>query len=452
MKKVLIANKDIEEGQKLEKLLGQQFDVTAICSPAEQPDDMKDFRLVLIDSNFTESYGVDFLEKALNNPHLPVLIATPPDNPKHAAEALKLGAFNYIIKTDHYYEAVDILIKEAIHKFDQFIKMNQIIIDLKQKVNELEKQSDPGSKVGKKPDEVTVKEPAKQKGGVTPEKPRGFVFDDIIARLKKGEINLPTPPQIPIKFEEMIRNRTGFHDVAKLLKQDMSISSQLISVSNSAYYQGMAKNTTVEQAITRLGLNTTRKYVEIICNRSLYSSHNKKNVEWLEKLWKHSLSCALAAQQVCEITQQNQAEEVFTMALFHDIGMLILLQIMGELDVDISDDKMSTKDRAEIFNTLSLNHCAFGAMLLKRWGFSNLHQQIALLHKNPEKADPVPNELLIVHFSNLLSKSLGYQVQKESEANIEEALSENPLKLGPEKIAEVKQKVTEHMSNLQGIF
>lgn len=452
MKKILIANSDIEEGQKLKEATGRQFDVTVICSPSEQPEDMKDIRLVLIDSNFTASYGVDFLEDMLNNPHLPVLIATAPDSATAAAEALKLGAFNYVVKTSRYYDVIDFLIKEAIHKFEQYLKMNQTIIELKQRVHELEQQLAAGSGSIKKPGEALVPRPAKQKSGATPVKQRNFVFEDIIARLKKGEINLPTPPQIPIQFEKMIRSRTGFHDVAKLLKQDISISSQLISVSNSAYYQGVAKNTTVEQAITRLGLNTTRKYVEIICNRSLYTAPAKKNALWLERLWKHSLSCGLAAQFACEITQQQQAEEVFTMALFHDIGMLILLQIMGELDVDIADDMMSAEDRAEIFQTLTLNHWAFGAMLLKRWGFSDLHQQIALFHSNPEKADPVSKELLIVHFSNLLAKSLGYCVREESAANIEEALSANPLKLDSGKISEVKQKVTEHMSNLQGIF
>ena len=214
----------------------------------------------------------------------------------------------------------------------------------------------------------------------------------------------------------------------------------------------MAENTTVKQAITRLGLNTTKQYVRIICNRSLYATQKKKNMEWIEKLWKHSLSCGLAAQFTCEIIQQKQPEEVFTMGLIHDIGKLILLQIMGELDIDIADEKLDENYRAELFDALSRNHGTFGATLLKRWGFSSLYQQIALFHDNPENADPISRELLIVHFANLLAKSIGYSVREKYRSRVEKALSTNLLKLDSAKITEISGKVKEQMSNLQSIF
>jgi HD-like signal output (HDOD) protein len=255
-----------------------------------------------------------------------------------------------------------------------------------------------------------------------------------------------------MQFEEMIKNQKGLQEIAQLLKQDVSIASQLISVSNSAYYRGMAENTTVEQAITRLGLNTTKQYVGIICNRALYATQKKKNMGSIERLWKHSLSCGLAAQFTCEVIRQKQAEEVFTMGLIHDIGKLILLQIMGELDIDITDEKLPEDDRAELLDALSKNHGTFGATLLKRWGFSSLHQQIALFHDDLENADPISRELLIVHFANLLAKSIGYSAQQESGVEVEKALSTNLLKLDSEKIAEIGEKVKTHMSNLQSIF
>jgi HD-like signal output (HDOD) protein len=161
----------------------------------------------------------------------------------------------------------------------------------------------------------------------------------------------------------------------------------------------------------------------------------------------------LAAQFTCEVIQQKQSEELFTMGLIHDIGNLILLQIMGELDIDIGDKKMDENDRAELLGALSLNHRAFGAALLKKWGFSEMHQQIALFHNDPQNADPITRELLIVNFANLVSNSIGYTILMDNTSiEIENAFSTNLLKLDSEKIAVVQEKVKEHMGNIQSIF
>lgn len=429
MKRILIANKDRAEGQKLIEIMRQQFDAVVIPSPAELTGDLKNIRFVLLDSNFTESHGTDFLVEILKKASLLVLMVIPPNDPQCAAEALNLGAFNYIIKTDQYYDIVNVLMKEAIQKFEQYEELKQTIVELNKKVKELEQQIAGGPDTQSKPT-----------------RPR---FNDVISQLKEGEITLPSPPNIQIQFEEMIKNQKSYQEMAKLLKQDISIASQLISVSNSAYFGGMAENTTVEQAISRLGLTATKQYVRIICNQSLYATQKKKNRELIEKLWKHSLSCGLAAQFTSEIIHMKEPEEVFTMGLIHDIGKLFFLQIMGELDIDIADDE---NNRAEFFDTLSKNHGPFGAILLKRWGFSSLHQQIALFHDNPEKADPISRELLIVHFANLLVKSMGYSVEEESAVEVEKALSTNLLQLDSAKTNEIREKVKVHMDNLQSIF
>jgi HD-like signal output (HDOD) protein/ActR/RegA family two-component response regulator len=454
MKKILIANSDIEESQKLIEIIGQNFDVFTISRPEELPRDLQGYNLALVDFNISESYGMNILTDILNQSYIPILILAPPDNPKYAAEAIKLGAFNYIIKTDQYFGIVEILVQDTIRKFEQRSEMIQTIIELKRQVNELEQQIASGTKTCNISNK-TKEEPTNviEKAAVAP-KSRKMAFNDVVRRLKRGEINLPTPPKMQIQFDEMVRNQKGIHEIANLLKQDVSISSQLISISNSVYFQGMVENITVEQAITRLGLITARKYVVIICNRSLYVTQKKKNMEWMERLWKHSLCSGLAAQFVCEMTHQKQSEELFSMGLFHDIGKLILLQIMAELDVDIVDDITDEDERTELFSMISCNHGAFGAMLLKRWGFSKLYQQIAMNHDNPENADPISRELLIVNFANIVSKSMGYCLQETltDEEKIEPALSTNLLKIDAPTIATIKAKIQEHMNSLQQVF
>lgn len=452
MKKVLIANADLEETQKLHEIIGQNFEVVTIGRPEELPRDLQGFNLALVDFNISEAYGMNILTDILNQSYIPILILAPPDNPKYAAEALKMGASNYIIKTDQYYDVINILVLDTIRKFEQRSQMIRTIIDLKKRISELENQIASEKNSNKIPNKVKEEQRSVFENAPPAPKSRKMAFNDVVNRLKRGEINLPTPPKMQIQFDEMVRSQIGIQEIARFLKQDVSISSQLISISNSVYFQGIVENTTVEQALTRLGLITARKYVAIISNRSMYATQKKKNMEWMERLWKHSLSSGLAAQFVCEITQQKQSEELFTMGLFHDIGKLILLQLMAELDVDIFNDTTDESDRTDLFHMISNNHGAFGAMLLKRWGFSQLYQQVAQHHDNPENADPISRELLIVNFANLTAKSMGYCLQETPVDEIETALSTNLLKIDAPAIAAIKGKIQEHMKNLQQLF
>lgn len=442
MKRVLIANKDLVETKRLIRVISQQFNVSAINSPSEFNGDLQDINLMLVDCNITPANGIDFISEILKKSYFPILMVTPINNAKCAAEAYQAGAYNYIVKTRRYHEIVNIVIGEAIQRFDEYERMKQIIVDLKKKVAELEEQQahfgSQGASFEKKP-------------GGEPGRAREEVFNEIILRLKKGEINLPSPPQIQIQFEKLMQAEAGIQEIAKLLKQDVSISSKLISISNSALYQGITESRTLEQAIGRLGLNTTKKYIDVIYNRALYTNQWMKNKELMEKLWKHSISCALASQFTCEVTHVKKAEEVFTMGLIHDIGKLILLQIFAELDV-ITGEAAAENTDSDLAKALSLNHGAFGATLLKRWGFSSLFQQVALFHNSLESADSISKELLIVHFANLLAKSMGYRLEEETQTKIEEGLSARLLQISPATMSVIEEKVQQHMGELAAMF
>ena len=443
MKSVLIANSDFAEAHEQKKTISQEFNVSVIASPKELDDHLDKSDLVLLDLNFTEYSGIDFLMKILKESYLPVLTLTPLDDAKAAIEAMRVGAYNYIVKVGDYHEILNLSIKEAIDRFNEREQMKQTIIDLKNRVNELEGQLGIAGK-----EDVQTSPPETRPPETAPAKTN--IVEEIISRFKRGDINLPSLPQINIRFNEMVNKGTNLQEVANLLKQDVAISSKLISVSNSVYYRGVVENKTLGQAISRLGVNTTKRYVETISNRSLYTTENKKFVELIEKLWEHSLSCAYASQIVSEALKLRLPDDPFTMGLLHDIGKLILLQVVAELE--LKGQLGEEADRAELFGTLDTYHGKFGSALLKRWEFSSGYVQVALYHDNLEEADPISKDLLVVHFANLLVKSMGYDQGQQAEIDVEKADSTHLLKLNSTMIDEVKDQVKRHMEELKEYF
>ena len=105
------------------------------------------------------------------------------------------------------------------------------------------------------------------------------MMEQIVFIFKRGEIDLPSHPKLSQKFMELIETGASLQKIAEVLKRDVAISSKLISISNSPFYRGMAKYRTLEQAIGRLGLNTTKQYVDAILHRALYTTKNKNFTE-----------------------------------------------------------------------------------------------------------------------------------------------------------------------------
>ncbi|HOJ14132.1 MAG TPA: HDOD domain-containing protein [Deltaproteobacteria bacterium] len=230
-------------------------------------------------------------------------------------------------------------------------------------------------------------------------------LDGVIERFNRGEMELPPMHLIQRKFYELTASGATLAAIADLLEKDPAISSKLIRISNSSFYRGYNENVTVEQAVNRLGLIATKQTVDAVCSRALYDDVHPNYVQVVEKLWVHSLACAYACQLIAELRGIRLLEDPFTMGLFHDIGKLMLLRVIGELqrsgkDVDTDTDML--------MSAVETHHGKAGAVLLKKWLFPAVFVQVAELHDDLGKVLTPGRELLVVQLANIAVKSLGY--------------------------------------------
>lgn len=440
MKAILIANSSPREKGELEHVVGRDYNVTGITSPETLTASLADFDLILLDHNFTESAGIDFLMRVMKECYLPVLMITPEHDPQCAIEAIRVGAYNYIVKTKGYEQILNISIKEAISKFNEREEMKQTIMDLRRRVVELEKQ------LGIPPRKE------RKRGARPPAAPvlqanKPSVIEEIIARFKRGDINLPTLPGIITGFNDTIRRGASIADVANLLRQDVGISTKLINVSNTVFYKGAAENKTLEDAISRLGLSTTRQYVYAIANRSLYVTANPEYSKHLKSLWLHSLACASAAHITVENLKLELKGDAFTLALLHDVGKLILLEIIGELA--LKEEVFKNIKNAELHAILEQLHGKFGGVLLKRWNFPPIFVHVAMYHGTPTTAPRQSREVLVASFANSLAKSRGYAFGASEKIIMEEDDAARQLRVAPDMIETIGSQLMEQIKSLE---
>jgi HD-like signal output (HDOD) protein len=279
------------------------------------------------------------------------------------------------------------------------------------------------------------------------------LVEEIYSFLGGREINLPSLPGIKAKFRKMIATGAVFQQISNLLKKDLAISVELIRMSNSAYYKGVKKNKSLEQAIARLGYAATEQVVSEMTGRKFVTMRNKKYRFLIETLWKHSLACAYTSEITTKLLHLDLSADSFSLGLLHDIGKLALLQIIANIEHrGRLKEEIST---AKLVDTINEQHCVFGAKILEKWKYAQSYVHSALYHDSPElEEEDISTELLIVNFANLVAKSLGFDLNAEQPADIdlENAESALRLKITPSQITKTKEKVIEEMNDVLKLF
>ncbi|GAB6043817.1 HDOD domain-containing protein [Endothiovibrio diazotrophicus] len=266
------------------------------------------------------------------------------------------------------------------------------------------------------------------------------LIEQIARLLKSGKVEFPTLPDVAMKVSELMRSsETEVDDLVRAIQVDPGISSKLIGVSNSAFYRGNSPNKTLEEAIIRLGMKQTQNVVLMGSTGKLFTSDSPTFNELLTKLWRHALATAVCSKIVGGELSVSQPEVLFTMGLLHDIGKLVVLQLLHTEYHGLSME--------EIQQILEALHPTAGAALLKEWRFPIEIVESASFHH-----DVVHGKfsllLHIVGFSNLYVRHLGYSLLEPGEDGPAKLAGQCGVNLKPEALAGLEERVREAVGQL----
>ena len=271
------------------------------------------------------------------------------------------------------------------------------------------------------------------------------IFQGILIAIRTGKFKLPALPQICTQFRELTDNNADVHEMTRLLNQDMVLAAKLVEVANSTLYPGFDTVQTIEQAIGRLGLTQTGHMVLALSSCQLFKTDNSKFIDLRQSLWQHSLASAYAAEILARSLARDLSVDPFCAGLLHDIGTLALLHCIEQMETrNLETDAI---DDETLSGTIESYHAMFGAKLLEMWNFDGEYSRITLSHNSLHTAESLTCELLVVHFGNLVSKSIGYAADgRPFNADLVKVQSAKALKLDTEQIDFLEHNVLERMA------
>ncbi|WP_423897635.1 HDOD domain-containing protein [Candidatus Pelagadaptatus aseana] len=185
---------------------------------------------------------------------------------------------------------------------------------------------------------------------------------DIESRMDKEDIQVPLLPEVANKAVTLSQDpESDAIQLSQLIQSDPSLAAHVMRIANSAAYTPSASLVSLQQAITRLGMN-------LICDIAVAASVSTKmfntpgHESHIEYIWQHALATALWSKEIARSCRLN-VEATFLCGLLHSIGRPVLIQTAldscSRLQLTISSD--------ELYAIEDYLHMEVGSCVLKKW-------------------------------------------------------------------------------------
>ncbi len=234
--------------------------------------------------------------------------------------------------------------------------------------------------------------------------------------LTQRAIELPTLPKVANKIIALTSdNDSGVDDIAQAIQLDPAIAGKVVSISNSALYRSQKAHTSVQQAIFRLGLATTRSLVIGVAMAHIFHGGNSQLTVQMHTFWESSVKVAAISQAISEISGNINPDEAMLAGLIHrigDIGVLYHLSKRKTLCSPGQLAKLIDELRTDVAITI-INDWGFGQKMIdvvRNWGkWYQLTQEldlvdivnIAMIVEKPDSDTSLPNVQSIPAFAKL---------------------------------------------------
>jgi putative nucleotidyltransferase with HDIG domain len=230
--------------------------------------------------------------------------------------------------------------------------------------------------------------------------------------------SFPGMPATAARLMPLLQNPdASASKIEDILKYDPGLTANILKLTNSAYFGLPSRVSSVRQAIMLLGWKRLLQLVMTMCMSALM----KKPVPGYDlprgALWRHSVAVSVAADLLVKSLSISDADEVFTAALLHDIGKLVLGDYVQE-DLEKIEGMVTKGISFEVaeFVVLGTNHATIGARILQNWSLPQELVNAVSWHHDPENCDHYCLLSDVVHIANIVGRRVGFRKGRDGQA------------------------------------
>jgi putative nucleotidyltransferase with HDIG domain len=209
-----------------------------------------------------------------------------------------------------------------------------------------------------------------------------MISDKILKSIK----NIPAFPAVAMKVMALIDDPNySIMDVADVVKYDQAITANMLRICNSAYFGLRHKVVTINDAVMRLGQQNIVRAIQAAGVSTFYRKAKGYGLE-ANKLWEHSVGVALMTQILSKRIFNCEDARLYTTALLHDIGKVIMGEFVDESFPQIHNlvakEGISFLEAEE--KIIGINHAELGGRIASQWNFPKDMRDAIIYHHRPD--------------------------------------------------------------------
>jgi putative nucleotidyltransferase with HDIG domain len=227
-------------------------------------------------------------------------------------------------------------------------------------------------------------------------------LDEVVRQIQ----DLPALPAVVMDLLSSIdQEDIDVSVLAKKLAQDQVLTAKTLRVANSSVYGTKSKVTTIQQALSLLGIARVRNIVMAAAVSASFSENVCAGFD-LNAFRRHSIAAAVCARVLARHLHLNQ-DFAFTAGLLHDIGRLVLVTRFAQHYESViayramHDCYLLDAERS----VLGLDHMIVGEALAQHWHFSETIQYAIVGHHEPD-AIGSGSLAALIHIANAIVHAL----------------------------------------------
>ncbi len=227
------------------------------------------------------------------------------------------------------------------------------------------------------------------------------------------KIKLPAFNAIALRIQkEVAKEEPDSRLIEKLIVSDQSLTGEVLRVSNSSFYKGLAQVVTVRDALIRLGTKEVSNIVTLVALQHNFESKNPVVDQIMKKLWRHSVGSAIGASWLAKQSGFGAlSHETFTAGLLHDVGKLYILKVMDGM---VASGKIDSPPSDSVINEVMENlHSDQGFSLMHQWNLSEKYCRVARDHHLAE-IDVNNLVLVMVRLANQMCHKMGIGLKSDA--------------------------------------
>jgi putative nucleotidyltransferase with HDIG domain len=207
------------------------------------------------------------------------------------------------------------------------------------------------------------------------------MIDSILKSIDK----IPAFPATIQKVIELLHDDDyAVNDVVNVIKYDQAVTANILKISNSAYFGVRQKIRTIQDAVIYLGQQQLIRAVQTAGISKYFRKGGRGYVAQSKDLWEHSVAVALMSQILSRKLLSREDPVLYTAALLHDVGKIILGEYVHEsyeqITSRVRELKCSFLEAEEAI--LGINHAELGGRITARWNFpAEIRDAIAFHHR-----------------------------------------------------------------------